>query len=58
MASLTRNQWIAIVVPIVAALISGAALLLADSGGTENNCRDTAQCAGGDANRTDGSDER
>ncbi|MET7928319.1 hypothetical protein ABZT43_30910 [Streptomyces sp. NPDC005349] len=43
---LSRNQLIAIFVPIVCALIGLAGVLLAKSGGgSQNNCRDSAQCA-------------
>lgn len=52
-ASLTRNQWIAILVPIIAALIGAAALLLQGAGGPENNCRDEAQCGGRDVVRVE-----
>jgi hypothetical protein len=51
----TRNQWIAIggvAATIIAALITAAAMLLADSdgGGTKNDCSNAAQCAGRDIN--------
>lgn len=47
---MTRNQWIAVTVPIVAALIGAGALLLSSSDGVENNCSNTALCAGHDNN--------
>ncbi|MDI9833235.1 hypothetical protein [Streptomyces sp. KAU_LT] len=53
MASLTRNQWIAILVPIIAAVIGAVALLLQGASGPQNNCSDEAQCGGRDVVRVE-----
>ncbi|MET9582661.1 hypothetical protein ABZY10_06000 [Streptomyces sp. NPDC006539] len=55
MASLTRNQWIAVAVPLVVALIGAIALFLSssDGSGTENHCTEKAQCAGNNINNTE-----
>lgn len=52
---MTRNQWIGvgtITATIIAALITGAAMLLADSdkGGVRNDCSNSSTCAGRDVN--------
>ncbi|MER5931778.1 hypothetical protein [Streptomyces sp. NPDC002054] len=46
---LTRNQWILIVVPIVAAIITVIGTLMAGSSGdeTNNNCTGSSQCGDG-----------
>ncbi|MDX2695017.1 hypothetical protein PV416_16140 [Streptomyces ipomoeae] len=54
---MTRNQWIAlgsVVATFVAALITAAAMLLAGSGGIQNNCSgEASQCAGEDNSRVE-----
>jgi hypothetical protein len=54
-AKMSRNQWIgigAIAATIIAALITSAAMLLAepDKGGTRNDCSNSSTCAGRDVN--------